>query len=1578
MAQLKNQRLDISLFKKAEAEFLFETLSDLPSFITAFGFNKVKSDQTRQQDYKRNDNEHITLTKGHKRWVWCYPGQEKSDFSKTHGHLHFLTELGGAKDGLQAFAMMREYAKTNHLAAYNAFIDSFIKQNPGERYINLSSVISNAEKYTPKLISEPAIELNDEKTIDFNYQPAIDFSFILDRGITKDVLEHQLFKDRFGNASGPLGKENPNNLPTENIYEFENHLIIPLTNTEGRVVGLEAKNKLTEESFSAKLSRQYDNDNDLRRNPSKIFPGSSHRTSFWRSNFPENPVAIFVGEQPMDALSYFQLNQDQADVYNTLFITTGGAPTKDQIQAIKEYAAQYGISEFKIGFDNDQYGLRYGVNLMADLKDNEIQSPFSVGIVARADDQLHDLVFRATAFTDKFDDSQKAIDQTIQKFNVQGDYYPSIFKTEKAGADSILGVLSFPYNHTNAEAIFKLGKENYALKKQFTQEIIPQFKDLNDALQNKKAEDISVGKYILDQQENNNRIFVDSKYNLVLLKRFVSPDHLMKDVIGSFNPYAKKYFFKASNGLNLPDGINALIDRANRQYQSELNVVSPQWLSQILNQGIEVNNDLFFKNGNSIAKFDQVTKTPILSENYPHTGQEISAINWMSAALAKNVPIRPLLSLDYKDLYYHREDNKNLTLHEKTVTKNSVLAVLNPATDVWEIQQHDYPLTKDQTTFIENIKDNLDKLPDGVAIDNGTGQLIVSQKLVEISAKGIDKNYHLLTVEDTNIVRRMVSNLEKGLDPNRPGFIGRLNDRFTVDYIKNFKNRLTVAGFEQLGILESNLDTQRNKLSSFLEQYQEPYINLASENLILNERTGSGNKPIVQFDFNTQRLNWLAPIEELEGRAFNPYFFKAIQLFYENNGAFYNYIQGVKQLGNSLYYQNPSVEIGQTFDVNGVTKYVLKEGLPQAMVREIELFMPILKATKEEREVMGININGTSHLKEKKIPKIPLAYTPFFNKFGKLEYKTELELTTIRNKRPAFYARYIEAEIWNLNFNTPASNEKQITNSIGSKIIKDHNGLFKLARVDVAKYNPATDRLDIISPPARMFYSQLGLLEKNYVKDPANRKFSEYAFEQQISEPKLSNSEMLKQLSEMQITDNGSGEQTVHILHKKGNYFDKVKVAELKSNQLLVEKEFLNFSPLLEASLKYLAEQKKLLFIETEFKQAPAPKIQMATPNLNISKGFDHQLELTDRGVLKALTTFPSLRDIVSVEKDTLVMKSILGSEFKPFYNDPDSSQTVATKWPLERKFMIIGDSPEQLLLWSQKNYHIVMHDQVYMLSMKGIDSAEQRMKIDKLAQQNKVQNLVLVGSEEFQKNIGDFIKQTGIKVEQLSTLQKEDSLSNIKSLVNQYSLDKNLEYLDAVVSQYTFSPVKGIAIVPMESSSSKSFSIIAGNDKPSGDLNSVWISDKISTAKTIMILPSVREALNYLALNDGFNAQNAVIAFNNKPNADSVAFISNLLKTRVDLADQIYVANTERLPETLEQQKFPFRFKIRTTQYGAKSYQEEVSMVIENLTGAETELSLQKIRSFGLDAQAKGKHNTLGYKASSQGFEVEATLKIQ
>jgi len=92
-----------------------------------------------------------------------------------------------------------------------------------------------------------------------------------------------------------------------------------------------------------------------------VAAGSDRRNGMWIADFarhPQRTLNVFFGENPIDLMSFYQLNKHRLDVDNAAFVSFGGGIAKSQMQGALSYWAD---AKKHTVFDNDYQGKIYDI-----------------------------------------------------------------------------------------------------------------------------------------------------------------------------------------------------------------------------------------------------------------------------------------------------------------------------------------------------------------------------------------------------------------------------------------------------------------------------------------------------------------------------------------------------------------------------------------------------------------------------------------------------------------------------------------------------------------------------------------------------------------------------------------------------------------------------------------------------------------------------------------------------------------------------------------------------------------------------------------------------------------------------------------------------------------------------------------------------------------------------------------------------------------------------------------------------------------------------------------------------------------
>ena len=82
---------------------------------------------------------------------------------------------------------------------------------------------------------------------------------------------------------------------------------------------------------------------------------------------------IYIAESAFDAISYYQLNRNQLDLYASVFVSFGGSFSDHQFRNLIEH---YSSAKPILLFDNDIYGRMYDIRAFVIMQGKELEAKF--------------------------------------------------------------------------------------------------------------------------------------------------------------------------------------------------------------------------------------------------------------------------------------------------------------------------------------------------------------------------------------------------------------------------------------------------------------------------------------------------------------------------------------------------------------------------------------------------------------------------------------------------------------------------------------------------------------------------------------------------------------------------------------------------------------------------------------------------------------------------------------------------------------------------------------------------------------------------------------------------------------------------------------------------------------------------------------------------------------------------------------------------------------------------------------------------------------------------------------------------
>jgi hypothetical protein len=170
------------------------------------------------------------------------------------------------------------------------------------------------------------------------------------RGIDRETLERPNFKGAIlqGNRLYRAGKDGSQVA----VPRWQNNVVYPFKRTP-EAANTEMVTLLQQHSKKIPLGDKM---------VDKVFAtGGGRHNAAWFSNPPARVEHLFVLENPLDALSHYQLHRPE----NALYMATGGRPAAAQLALIDEVCQKYSIPNKHLSFDNDMAGHAFDAQYIA-------------------------------------------------------------------------------------------------------------------------------------------------------------------------------------------------------------------------------------------------------------------------------------------------------------------------------------------------------------------------------------------------------------------------------------------------------------------------------------------------------------------------------------------------------------------------------------------------------------------------------------------------------------------------------------------------------------------------------------------------------------------------------------------------------------------------------------------------------------------------------------------------------------------------------------------------------------------------------------------------------------------------------------------------------------------------------------------------------------------------------------------------------------------------------------------------------------------------------------------------------------
>ena len=1374
-----------------------------------------------------------------------------------------------------------------------------------------------------QITTEPVAEQEEAPEAVVPFESTEQVQFFIDRGITNETLVSPLFKGRFGISAGPYGgaaeEKEARFKKGDLVYPYDT--VVPYFNIQGEVVNLEYKNKLTEDSYTDLIDRAVRNGestNKVRRNPSSFIAGASKK-SVWHSAIPENPTHIFIGEQPADAMAFYQENiAARPELANSVFMGIGGNLSQYQVPLIAAFIKKHNIKNIEFIFDNDIHGFRYATAIKRELSD---ALPVEVSVDEESMYSIGLSFFTSTILKkDDFIKHQNELLDLVQNHfpDQKNNFFPFVT------AGGTFGVLNIPYTPENAAKAFEIFSHLTPTNGYQIKYLLPgNSKDWNDKILQRNNVEVINSVHISAFESDQHILLVDKDNSLILQHKKLNTERAITEALGTISFIGEK---PNEGRVQLTEafiGNPQILEMIKGMDQDLQNLVPPldaNKLQQIFNKDIYYSHATreFNRNNGDVLATLSANNEVVYKSGINLSEAEIELIEVKSEQIKLGLaPQMDRWHFQGKELYDGKYENQRLRYIDTT---NGVYLSQDVAR--WDEETNGAKwLQPVQIKLSANQKQAVQELFNAYRERNlfarGTKEYWnAHRKYQEISERAFFRIEHgyvrylnqvaqwdqrmnqfianqevPLNQKQIDVLTRFSKYKAAGRDILKPGLIGVIDDNFNIKPAKGFDLNRDLLADEQryFKVLNLYLREQQGNLTQFREMYPEPVVAISSG----SNQLKWGSQECYTY---SPEKNGIVIERDFVHRAFNPTFWKQAEIFLKNEGSYFGYDKNVRVNLETmdLFYKDPNFKIGKVIkDEAGQFFFALYSNVPEVMKEEIRMISVIQEADYQLVKGQGLDLAaGIGKIKEKKLEVIPKHFAHFFEKGNKFKTYSKDEL---KHKNTRFRENYMQAYLWYKQNLAQDAQSHQLEKQNADGIHLRGNDIY-FRRAHFGAYDPESDRLLLKVTAHSKFYQELAFIEKQLVKNIANRQFGQYLAAPSV-EKSVANKEIVRRLLE-EIDVDGSG-----LVKFRTNDFKIRNFAKLDGDKLIVESSIKELSPDLNSVIEVYAKAQKLdvEFVDALPSNSKGFAISMNEENVDIT--FNHNLRLTNEGILKTLVNTEEFNGAIILNMDNSLSIRFLSNEGGklevPLNEGSNQKGMWLSRFP-EDKLSVKGDvssltptlivceTPEYGLLHYQNDLLRTINQANYYVSMPGFSEQDQNERIQMLLKQTKIETIQFAGTQDFSDRFYDLYAGNNFKViASPPDLKQLDTLSSIKKEIITVPADLTLQAaLDELNHRNMYNVADGIAILPISNQGGRDKAII-GKVTKTGKIKSldgkrsdaVYLSS-VSNPQRITLAPSLQEAIYYMAINKDYLKDERVVACTDASfTKETAELIKSLLK---------------------------------------------------------------------------------------------------
>lgn len=780
-----------------------------------------------------------------------------------------------------------------------------------------------------------------------------------------------------------------------------------------------------------------------------------------------------------------------------------------------------------------------------------------------------------------------------------------------------------------------------------------------------------------------------------------------------------------------------------------------------------------------------------------------------------------------------------------------------------------------------------------------------------------------------------------------------VDNRFRVTEMKVKGLDVPTEILDLMEVFEDSVSMLRRQYVEVLEKFPEPIQIMTASNLQfkLDQET------VVAYNPMKNTFEWSLDFE-LSERRLHPYNMRALSLFLQNKGEIYNYSRALCACDatQTIHYGGSKSELGKfTTAPDGSTVFILYNKTPKSIADELVQLAGWKKVDVNSALELGM-IQSVEQLdnkfKGKQVNFIPYEIQNYFDEYGRLK---KIPDGLIKQMKP--YEREAYEDAIRYNKLTTSRNEETMTEEVRGAVRLEGNSLWYKS-IEVGSYDPINDRLILIGEPGPAFAKEVAVLEMSLVKKAENRQYSEY-LGSDAGKTTVSETPIGQQHRDVLERIKYNTKDKTFKIHISGGKFDSVGLIE--NSRLSFSASVVEFSPIVGDVIRSFAKSQDLT-VDFDFVTPSRQKSEEFEQSVVVvsdrqKQSYDIALQ-TFGDVMADIYRHPEFNKTMSYNNGVEFIFTASGGRqvvFKLGEQLPANEGAIwTTKMTPATQHLVLVENPETAIEFFQYRYpeSILGREQYVCILGKSQNFICDYLNELTADSKGSINSIYVAGSKNYRDALMPTLRDNvKIPLAEYLTVGLSNSLKRAQQFLSKIEPSPALAKIeDKLSTMRHYQPAPGILAFPVKSATAQGVLMVGNQVHQSKLADALYFSAETlhPSVRSAVVLPNIREAIHYGALNNEFLANTALVVFNASPTAESVKYLNKQL-AHTKFEGKVKVANTLGLMEQIKSVDRKFEAKIilpegeATFEREFTAHQKEVSAGHELVTELGSRLQLKR-----------------------------------